>query len=99
MENQGRFGGAEPESPAGNLQSSIFRVPYVSDRPPANLNTEDCPVIIKPDTNDLTSSPRHSPTRRLTRGQTSQLRLVSAICMEVSDEWETGTIHLNVNEL
>lgn len=31
--------------------------------------------------------------------QASQLRLVSAICMEISDEWETGTIYLNVNEL
>jgi len=31
--------------------------------------------------------------------QASQLRLVSAICMEISDEWETGTIYLNVKEL
>lgn len=31
--------------------------------------------------------------------QTSQLRLVSAICMEISDEWETGPIYLNVSEL
>ena len=31
--------------------------------------------------------------------QASQLRLVSAICMEISDEWETGTIYLNVTEL
>lgn len=31
--------------------------------------------------------------------QASQLRLVSAICMEISDDWETGTIYLNVNEL
>ena len=31
--------------------------------------------------------------------QPSQLRLVSAICMEISDEWETGTIYLNVKEL
>ena len=31
--------------------------------------------------------------------QTSQLRLVSAICMEISDEWETGTVYLNVKEL
>ena len=31
--------------------------------------------------------------------QASQRRLVSAICMEISDEWETGTIYLNVNEL
>jgi len=29
----------------------------------------------------------------------SQLRLVSAICMEISDEWETGTIYLDVKEL
>ena len=26
-------------------------------------------------------------------------RLVSAICMEISDEWEVGMICLNVNEL
>lgn len=31
--------------------------------------------------------------------QMSQLRLVSAICMEISDDWETGTTYLNVNEL
>lgn len=31
--------------------------------------------------------------------QASQLRLVSAICMEISDEWEAGMIYLNVNEL
>ena len=31
--------------------------------------------------------------------QASQLRLVSAICMEISDEWETGTVYLNVKEL
>ena len=29
----------------------------------------------------------------------SQLRLVSAICMEISDEWEAGMIYLNVKEL
>ena len=28
--------------------------------------------------------------------QASQLRLVSAICMEISDEWETVTIYFNV---
>lgn len=31
--------------------------------------------------------------------QASQLRLVSAICMEISDEWEAGMIYLNVKEL
>lgn len=31
--------------------------------------------------------------------QASQLRLVSAICMEISDEWEAGMIYLNVSEL
>ena len=31
--------------------------------------------------------------------QASQLRLVSAICMEISDDWETGTIYLNVKDL
>lgn len=31
--------------------------------------------------------------------QASQLRLVSAICMEISDEWETGAVYLNVKEL
>lgn len=31
--------------------------------------------------------------------QMSQLRLVSAICMEISDDWETGITYLNVNEL
>jgi transposase-like protein len=31
--------------------------------------------------------------------QMLQLRLVSAICMEISDDWETGTTYLNVNEL
>ena len=31
--------------------------------------------------------------------QASQLRLVSAICMEISDEWETGNIYLNISEL
>ena len=31
--------------------------------------------------------------------QASQLRLVSAICMEISDEWETGPIFLKVKEL
>ena len=31
--------------------------------------------------------------------QMSQLRLISAICMEISDDWETGTTYLNVNEL
>ena len=31
--------------------------------------------------------------------QASQLRLVAAICMEISDDWETGKIYLNVNEL
>lgn len=31
--------------------------------------------------------------------QDSQLRLVSAICMEISDDWETGTIYFNVKEL
>ena len=31
--------------------------------------------------------------------QTSQLRLVSAVCMEISDDWETGSVYLNVNEL
>jgi len=31
--------------------------------------------------------------------QASQLGVVSAICMEISDEWETGTIYLNVKEL
>ena len=31
--------------------------------------------------------------------QASQLRLVSAICMEISDDWETGAIDLNVKEL
>jgi len=25
--------------------------------------------------------------------------LVSAICMEIGDEWETGTIYLDVKEL
>ena len=31
--------------------------------------------------------------------QASQLRLVSAISMEISDEWETGPVFLNVKEL
>ena len=31
--------------------------------------------------------------------QASQLRLVSAICMGISDEWEAGMIYLNVKEL
>lgn len=31
--------------------------------------------------------------------QASQLRLVTAICMELSDEWETGPIFLKVKEL
>ena len=31
--------------------------------------------------------------------QASQLRLVSAICMEISDDWETDQIYLNVEEL
>lgn len=31
--------------------------------------------------------------------QASQMRLVAAICMEISDDWETGKIYLNVNEL
>ena len=31
--------------------------------------------------------------------QASQLTLVSAICMEISDDWETGAIDLNVKEL
>ena len=31
--------------------------------------------------------------------QDSQLRLVSAICMEISDDWESGNIYLNVNDL
>ena len=31
--------------------------------------------------------------------QASQLRLVSAICMEISDDWETGTVYLNVKDL
>lgn len=31
--------------------------------------------------------------------QASQLRLVSAICMEISDEWEAGMTYLNVKEL
>ena len=31
--------------------------------------------------------------------QASQLRLVSAIGMEIRDEWEAGMIYLNVKEL
>ena len=31
--------------------------------------------------------------------QASQLRLVTAICVEISDDWETGNIYLNVDEL
>ena len=31
--------------------------------------------------------------------QASQLCLVSAICMEINDEWEAGMIYLNVKEL
>lgn len=31
--------------------------------------------------------------------QTSQIRLVSAICMEISDGWETGQLYLNVENI